>query len=214
MTTVVKNRTHLMFKPMQVIYNLITNEITDINSKRSALPTPRERQWVYPTYPEAEDENYPRIALIAGTATPTPYGTGDFIEYERDISGNAEHMVFGKVVKLPITIGVFVKKNQPHQVTYFDGTTHTIRNTKQVDFVGDLIPKIIYMFRSKYFIPENMDIKVVSVSETYEDNDFLYAKNISIEIEMFDEWEFDFTDPSSTVGIIQNIDLNIDVTRV
>lgn len=211
MTTVLKGRNHLSFAPMQQLYNLISNSVTDINSARLAKSTARERQWIYPSTPESNDENYPRIAIINEDIRFEEYGSGQFSGYEKNISGDVEHMVFTKVAILPVTIGVFVKRKQRHAVPYYDGTNHTIQNTKQSDYLGEKIAKYIEMLRSQYFIPYNMDIKVTGVTRSYDDNDFLIAKNINAEIVMMDEWEIDLTDPASTIDVIKNINLNIDV---
>ena len=213
MTTILKGRNHLSFAPMQQLYNLISTNVTDINLIRAAKPTAKEKQWIYPSTPEANDENYPRIAIMNQDVKFEEYGAGQFSGYERNLSGDVEHIVFTKVAVLPITIGVFCKRKQRHSVTYYDGTTHTIQNTKQSDFLGEKIAKFLEMYRQQYFIPNNMDIKIIGMSRSYDDNDFLIAKNIDCEIVMMDEWEIDLTDPSSTIGIIQNINLTIDVNQ-
>lgn len=209
MTEVIKGRTHVSFKPMQAIYDLINTEVQDINSVRSAKATPAERQWIWPETPEKNDENYPRVAVVNSTIRFEEYGAGQHLEIERDISGNAEHIVSAKVAILPVTIGVFVKRNQSHSATFYDGSAHTIRNSKQADFLGEKIAKYLEMLRSQYFIPLDMDIRITSVSRSYDDNDFLIAKNINAEIVMKDEWEIDLTDGASTVGIIDTINTDI-----
>jgi len=214
MTTILKGRNHLSFEPMQQLYNLISEKVADINAVRSAKPTAKERQWIYPSTPESNDENYPRVALVNENVRFEEYGGGQYSHTESDISGNAQHFVMTKVAILPITIAVFVKRKQRHQVTYYNGATHTIQNSKQSDFLGDKIEKHIEMYRTQYFIPNNMDIKIIGMSGTYDDNDFLVAKNIDVEITMMDEWEIDLTDPSSTVGVIQNINTDITVTPI
>ena len=212
MTTVLKGRNHLSFAPMQQLYNLISERVTDINAARSAKSTSRERQWIYPSTPESNDENYPRVAIINEQVRFEEYGAGQYSHMERSL-GQAEHMVFTKVAIMPVTLTVFVKRKQRHEVSYYDGTTHTIQNTKQSDFLGEKIAKFLEMYRQQYFIPNNMDIKIIGMSRSYDDNDFLIAKNIDCEIVMMDEWEIDLTDPSSTIGIIQNINLTIDVNK-
>ncbi len=209
MTTILKGRTHLSFQPMQQLYNLISDKVTDINAIRRAKPTARERQWIYPTTPEANDENYPRIAIINENVRFEEYGSGRWIGYERNNVNEVEHIVFGKVAILPITIGVFVKKRQRHEVEYYDGTTHVVQNTKQSDYLGEKIAKMIEMWREVYFIPYNMDITITGITRSYDDSEYLIAKNIEAEIVMLDEWEIDLTDPDSTADVIKNIDLTI-----
>ena len=208
MTLVIKGRNHLSFEPMQVLYNLINTNIQDINADRIAT----SGQWIFPTVPESNDENYPRVALINRNIRFEEYGAGRFIEYERNATtGDAEHMVFGKVAILPITIAVFVKKKQRHEVEYYDGTTHPLTNTKQADYLGEKIEKYLEMLRETYFIPQKMDIKILGMSRSYADNDFLIGKNIDIELSLFDAWEYDFTDAGYNEGIIHNINLTINI---
>lgn len=209
MTVSLKGRTHLSFKPMQAIYNLISEKITDINAVRRALPTSRERQWIYPSFPDANDEKYPRIAILNNNARFSEYGSGQFVDYERGVTNKVEHMVFAKVATIPITIAIFVKKRQMHSVDYYNGTAHSIKNTKQADFIGEKIAKFLEMFRTEYFIPFNMDLKVLGVTASYDDNSFLIGKNIEAEIVMLDEWEVDMTDLTATARPIENIDMTI-----
>jgi len=205
---VIKGTNNLNFQPMQVLYNLITQKIADINSARAAKPTSKERQWVFPTFPESNDENYPRVALINDNVRFVEYGSARYISSDR-VLGNVTKIREGVIATLPLTIGVFVKKRQRHTATLWDGTSQSVQNSKQADFIGDLVAKIVNMYHEQYFIPENMDIKVVGVSKTYDDNDFLLAKNIECEIEMFDEWYEDYTDPGTNVRNIANIDMSV-----
>jgi len=210
---VLRGRNHLNFAPMQVLYNLINEKVQDINATRRSKPTPSQRQYVFPTFPEANDENYPRIALVNENVRFSEYGSGRFLKYIKS-GGKVEHIVFAKVATLPLTISIFVKKKQKHAVTLYDGSTIIVQNSKQADYLGDMIEKCIEMYREEYFIPNNMDIRILGVSRTYDDGDFLLVKNIDCEIEMFDEWELDLTSPESTVGNIDNINLDINVEQV
>ena len=65
------------------------------------------------------------------------------------------------------------------------------------------------MYRSTYFIPNGMDFKITGITRSYDDNDFLIAKNINIEVELFDQWYFDFTDGAYNEGIVTTFDLTI-----
>jgi len=210
MAEVFKGRNHASFAPMQALYNLISQKVADINPVRAAKPTARERQWIYPSTPEANDESYPRVAILCGAASYSDYGPGNFVRNEK-IAGNVVRIIYGRVITLPVTVTVFTKRNQSHVVTLYDGSTVAMQNTKQTDFMGDKVAKLLETYRSAYFIVSNMDIRVNSVSQAYEDNNFLHAKTISATITMFDEWEMDLTDPASTVENIANINLNVTV---
>jgi hypothetical protein len=206
MVVPIKAGNHVSFAPMQVLYDLINSKITDINAERRA----NSGQWVFPTVPEAEDENYPRIAILNNGINYTEYGAGRFIQ-ENYSGGQATDWQYGRIATLPVIIAVFVKKKQRHEADYFDGTSHVLTNTKQSDYLGEKIAKLIEMYRSVYFIPNGMDVKVTGITRSYDDSQFLIAKNISIEVVMFDKWGYDFTDPSYDEGWINNIDLTITV---
>jgi len=122
-------------------------------------------------------------------------------------------MVFGKIAILPITIAIFVKRKQLHEVTYVDGTTHNIRNSKQADYLGELIQKSFEMYRNDYFISQKVDFRNIRVSRSYDDNDYLIAKNIDLELIMYDGWEYDFTDPLYDEGFASSFEPSYTVTQ-
>lgn len=210
MVVPIKRRNNISFQAMQLLYNFINTYIPDINADRLAV----SGQWVYPTVPEAPNELYPRIALLNRTVTYEEYGAGRYMDTERNAStGQAEHMVFGKIAIVPITIAVFVKRKQMHEVTYVDETTHTVRNSKQSDYLGELISKSLEMYKNDYFIPNKVDFRNLKTSRSYDDNDYLIAKNIDLELIMFDEWEYDFTDPAYNEGFTNAFETNYTVTQ-
>lgn len=214
MTIVKKAVNHDTFTPMQTLYNLINTTVQDINSIRANKTTTKERQWIYPEEPLSNDELYPRIALKIGTLRFEEFGSGQYINTTYNISNQATSVNYAKVAILPVTVVVFIKKNQSHTVEYYNGTSHKLKNSKQADYLGFKIAKYLEMYRPEYFIPENMEIKITDVSPTYNNNDYTIAKNITTEISLLSEWKIDLTDPASTVGIIENINLEIDVDRV
>jgi hypothetical protein len=193
---------------MQQVYSLINTEVEDINADRRSQSTPRKRQWIYPSTPNSDDENYPRIAILNDQIDFQEYGSGQYIETVRS-AGQVQQIVYGRIAILPVQISVFVKKKQRHQVTLFDGSAKVLQGKMQADFIGDKIAKFLEMYNQTYFIPNNMEIRVTSIGGTYNNNKFSYAKDIQAEIVMMDEWEEDFTDPGYTDGFIQQIDLNV-----
>lgn len=204
-------KNHIYFEPMQVLFDTLDTNITDINAVRAARPTATGRQWIFPTEPEANDEDYPRIALIAEDVRWEEYGPRRLIEQVRGVGNVLEKERFGKVAVLPITIIVFVKRKQRHEVTLYDGSTKTIQNTKQADFLGSLISKVLMERRELDFIPLQMDIDVLASSRTYVNNEWSWGKQVDIEITMFDVWEIDYTGGPSTP--ISTIDLDFTTNR-
>ena len=210
-TPVYKGITHLSFGPLQQIYNLINEQVQDINGVRSSETDLKKRQWIYAAFPESDDENYPRVAIINDDIRFEEYGDGQFVSYDKDNSGNVTHINYGKVAIMPISITVFVKKRQQHSVTYYDGSVNNIQNGKQADFIGEKIAKFLEVYESQYFIPYNMNIEVKSVSKSYDDNDFLIAKTIECEVVLMDSWIDDLTSQDANEKTIREIDENVTV---
>ena len=199
-------QTNIFFEPMNELFTLLNANVQDINSQRATNPDLKARQWVFPTTPEANDENYPRIALIPEAIKFEEFGAGRWLQ--TDVRNNSVvREKFGRVATVPITIGVFCKKGQKHKVVYFDDTTHQIQNSKQSDYLGYLVSNVIEKFRNN-FISKNMDIKTTGISTSYEDNDFLWAKNIDIEILIYDVWQTDYSDGD----LIKHISMNLTAT--
>lgn len=199
---------NIFFEPMQELYSLIDDNINDINEERASRPTAKERQWIYPTTPEANDENYPRIALIPETVRFEEYGAGRYLQTDYTSTGDVKRDKYGRLAIVPMTIGVFCKKGQKHNAVYFDGTVHTIQNSKQSDFLGYLVANMIEKNREN-FIKKNMDIKIINISTSYEDNDYLWAKSISIEIEVWDVWQTEYSD-GELIRVINEV-INVDL---
>jgi hypothetical protein len=197
---------NVFFKPMQFLYDTINSGISDPNQERANQVDPQSRQWIFPTTPEAIDENYPRVALIAGNMRFEEYGAGRFIETVTDQSGNWQSETRGVIAVLPVTIGVFVKKKQFFRVEDIDGSISTMQNTKLSDYIGYRIANLMVTARNAA-IAKNMELKVSNITSSYEDNEFLYAKNVEIELMMFMAAETKFGD----AGLIKHIDLSVTV---
>jgi len=200
---------NVFFKPMQFLYDLINTNIQDPNKERRESTNPKDRQWIFPNLPEANDENYPRIALIAGSIRFEEYGAGRFIETVTDSNGKWVSETRGMVAVLPFTIGVFVKKKQTHKVEDNDKTLVDMQNTKLADYIGYRLARIM-MSKRPEAIAKNMDLFLRDVTGTYEDNEFLYAKNIDVEFLIWFAEEETF-DPDD---VIRQISLSLTPTLV
>ena len=122
------------FKIFNIFDKFITNNIIDINSIRANKSTPKERRWIYPGYPEKNDENYPRIAIKFGTPSFEDVGANNFIEETIDNSTIIKSN-YGFLMNTKVTLFIFIKKDQVHNVAYYDGTKHPTKNKKQSDFL-------------------------------------------------------------------------------
>jgi hypothetical protein len=196
---------NVFFKPMQFLYDLLSTNIPDPNQDRSSQVNPKARQWLFPEVPEANDENYPRIAIIPGQVTLQEYGAGRYIETVTDGNGDWVSETRGVIASIPVTIGVFVKKKQVHNVEELDGAIVAMQNKKLADYLAYEVLRVLVGKRPS-FIKENMDVQEITATEAYEDNQFLYAADVTFTLVEWLAIEERF-DPAS---LIRQIDLTID----
>jgi len=197
------------FRPLEILHKVIFDNVRDPNVVRSSKPTPRERNWIFPDTPEANDENYPRIAIIQGKPRIEEWTAGQHLKDEIDTSKKLVREINSNLITIPVTIGIFTKKtkHQALEVDEYDGTKRFVENKAQVAYLLDRIQKEIHIHRID-FINEDIDMKILDIEGAYEDNDFLWAGHISMEIWMDNIWTRDID------KIINNIDLTIDVELI
>lgn len=199
---------NVFFKPMQFLYGFIQSQVPDPNAARAALPTPKERQWIFPNTPEANDEFYPRVAIIPGSVSVQEYGAGRYIETVTDSNGDWVSETRGVIANVPVTIGVFVKKKQTHTVDDF-GVLSAMQNTKLSDYLAYQFLRALIAGRSE-FIAQNMDFaEEPQVTDTYEDNEFLYATEVTFTLRTWLAIEEQF----SPADLIRQISLDFTVTQ-
>jgi len=203
---------NIFFDPINLLYKVINDNVNDPNKLRADSENYKEKQCIFPTTPESNDENYPRIALISEDVRFETYGGSNYIEdIENGLTGSDRRVLrthYGKVAIIPFTIGVFVKKKEKYSVEYYDGTVHNIQNTKLSDYIGNQIAKVLQLNR-RTFIDNNMDIRILSISSSYDNNSFTWAKNIRIEIELFDVWTKNYSD-ADIIKIIDIQEIQVD----
>lgn len=178
---------NVFFDAFKIIRDIVHNNISDINNYRASLTDSKAKQWIFPSVPEKNDDMYPRVAILHSDASEEDYGAGHFVTNK--YSGSVlTDTVYGSLITLPVVIAIFCKKEQRHQVTYLsDGTTHNIKNGKQADFMINKIAKELQLNRSE-FITKNMDYKLGNITLSYEDNDFLWAAHMTIEVYAMNNW--------------------------
>lgn len=175
---------NVFFKPMQFLHDLINSNVADVNFARRTSSNPKDHQWIFPEIPEANDEMYPRIALIPGNLTFEEYGAGRFIETVTDVNNDWIGETRGVIAVLPVTIGIFVKKKQVHSVTLLNNSVQDMQNKKLSDFMGYQLVQLMTTKRND-FIEKNMEPFDVNSSESYEDGQFWYAKEVTLTIKMW-----------------------------
>jgi hypothetical protein len=194
------------FDPLQVLYDVLNQSIPDINEVRRELSSERERRWIFPTLPEENDNNYPRIALVAGQIQSEEFGGGRIVSEVRQLNNTMTSEVYGTVMTLPITIAAFTRKETEHEVVFADKSTRTLRNRAQAAWLGGRIAKELERNRDK-FLEKDIDIFVKRVSGAYEDNNFLWASNVEIELVFKNLWNVDIRNED----VIQEISLSVAV---
>lgn len=187
MTTPIAN--NIFFDPLQLIYDVLNQNIKDPNTVRASLPTEGQRRWIFPSYPEANDENYPRIAVLFGTPRHNYWTPYNFYDWGTDPSGNINREVFSNLITLPVMIGVFTKKtrHKPLEVVDYDGTRRWVENSAQVAFLLNQVQKEIFRHRDR-FIAKEMDFTMTGIEAVYEDSDFLWAGHINLELLFHNIW--------------------------
>ena len=199
----------IFYRPLQELFNVINDNVPDINSTRASKTDARGKQWIFPTLPAAIDQNYPRIAIISDDVTFEEYGAGDFIETIKDGSGNVIREIFGNLATIPITITAFVRRNRPEQITNYDGSNETAQNEKVASWLIDRVQKTIFQ-NQDFLKAKDLRTRVLSISSSYNDSEYLIGKNLDIEIEIPNV----FTEEVDGNSIIKKIDFTVDVDQV
>ena len=184
-------------QPLQVLKDVIFNNVTDINSNRSSQSQAADRAWIFPTTPDENDERYPRLAIIPNRPTFDEHGAFRIFKKEYSL-GKVNNYVYGNFVVIPVTIGVFVKKKQTWPIIDYDGSTKYTQNSLQVAYLLDRIQKMLNAKRS-VFIANELDFKITGMTFAYEDNEFLWAGEISIEILVKNYWT-ETPDPTKIIN--------------
>lgn len=184
---------NVYFEPLQVLFDVINSHVPDPYQERATRPTAREKRWIFPNTPEANDENYPRIALLHGNLTFEEWTAGQFLESQKNVGGGISEVNTNLAV-LPIVVGVFAKKTSHRglDVTDYDGTERYVENSMLVTHLLDKIQKEIHAHRTD-FIDKDMEISILNMDGPYEDNDFLWAGNINMEVRMKNIWTEDIS---------------------
>jgi len=189
---IIHRERNIFFDPLQVVHDVIHANVLDPNPERRERPKESERKWIFPTTPEANDENYPRIAIIHGVANAQEWTAGQFLEYEKDASQQLVRAVNTNIVTIPVTVAVFTKKTKYKalEVVDYDGSKRFVENSAQVMWLLDKIQNTL-MRNRRSFIDKDLDFTITDIEGTYEDNDFLWAGEISMTIVMKNVWTED-----------------------
>jgi hypothetical protein len=175
--------------PLHELYSVlndIATSITDINYQRANLTNSKSRQWWFPDTPEKNDENYPRGCITFGTITVREYGGGQYVQY----TGTTDQ--YGQYITIPVTMSVFVKKDQKHYTIYPDGSKHPLQNKKLSDEMIYKLYNIIRVSRHK-LINKGFDIEGdINITPSYDDNHFLFAADITFDVVILSVWNIKY----------------------
>jgi len=205
---------NIYFEPLNLIYDILNKYVPDINDVRLNRDKEGQRKWIFPSYPESNDENYPRIAVMQGRAYHVDWTPLQLETTILNVNDQTFYDVYSNLVTLPVTIGIFVKKtkDKAFQVTDYDGTRRYVQNGAQVLWLMDRAMKAILAHRS-VFIQKGIDMTIIDQDAPFEDNDFLWAGMISLELVYLNRWTTEFFD-GGTAGdntLISTADLGGDL---
>ena len=191
----------------RILDNIFKFHLIDINGARVNLEESKNRQWWFPEAPEKVDDAFPRGVIDFGNSSFTNVGSDNYVDQTFNESYATEEY-YGQYETIPVTLSVFVKKGQPHSVNYpADQKTYIVANSKQADFLGDKIPRLLLEFEEQ-FIDAGffIDGDVVS-GGSYEDGDYFWVVDITFNVETQALWKKSFAEG----GVIKQYTLNTNV---
>ncbi len=199
---------NVYFDPLQVVYDIISQNVLDPNPDRRERTSEGERKWIFPTTPEANDENYPRIAIIHGRVSFEEWTAGQFLEYEIDKPQKLVRAINTTIARIPVTVAVFCKKTRHKalEVVDYNGDKRYVENSAQAAWLVDKIQHELLKNRIK-FIEKDIDIVVKDAEASYEDNDFLWAGDIACELIMKNIWTEDIPQIIANIGLSLTVDV-------
>jgi len=196
--------------PLEILYKLLSDiiiKVPDINIERSNEVDIKKRNFIFPSFPEVNDDNYPRVAITFINVTPIAVGAGRYFEDEIDNNDNTIATVYGRYIKIDISVAAFVKKDQIHKIVNYAGHNSYAKNQRQADWLADRISKEIeknydYLIKN-YFTIDNE----ITTTPAYEDNHFLFVSDVKFTVITPDIWKTKYSEGS----LIQTININEDV---
>jgi hypothetical protein len=171
-----------------LVENIIRTNVTDINTSRSALPTAREKQWIFPYTPEDTTNFYPRVAILLEDINYDEFGSAQFAEYSTDETGKVSEVNANYAV-LDLKIGVFTKKTDQHTITLPGKSTPQVAKGLLINsYLVGAIAKALQANRSTMISMGAVEADVIKIDPSYEDNEMLFAGDISIRIVYLNTW--------------------------
>ncbi len=178
--------------PLIVLYSTLStilNKVQDINSERRSRADLKARQWIFPEWPEKDDDDYPRLSISFTGITLSPYGADRYIQSVSN--GNEVIDQHGEYWLIPVEIGIFVKKEQLFEITSYDNNMIKAKNRKLADYMSGLIAEAIISNRN-ILIQNNFDFleerDEIKITPSYEDNSFLFAATVNFNIVALKAW--------------------------
>lgn len=195
----IENPLHKLYS----VINEIVNTSTDVNYERANSSDEKVRQWWFPNYPEKNDENYPRGSIEFGSASLEEYGSSQYVQEVLDDNGNVVAEQYGEYIVIPVTLHIHIKKDQRHEVSFFDGTKHSIKNQKLGDYMAFLVNQAVRSNRAK-LIASGFDLQgKPTITPSYEDNHFLFSADISFNVIALSVWNVNY-DLGSIINTINS----------
>lgn len=199
--------------PMRVLYNVLDSIIkksADINVTRANYSNVKQRQYVFPQFPESNDENYPRYSITFKDARFVDYGAGQFVQDVENDEGNIVSTQYGKYLSIPIKIGIWVKKDQIHQIETANNEQVSLKNQALADSLALQLHRNLSKYR-KLLIDERFDYEgEIVFTPAYDDNHFLFAASVDFDLITLDVWDESYSVEQliATINYTQSIELS------
>lgn len=184
------NREVYQFVPEEIIYNLIKDNITDYNTDRSALPTPAEREWIFPEFRE-DYTVYPQVVIELGDEDVVKGNAGDCFDVETDGGGNVTSDVYEELISVICNVYIYTKKETSYNVTFPDESTGNVSNKAFNQFLGTQIKNLINENRNAFVARGVIFDGGIGSTPTLENDSFTYVRQLEIPLLVSNKWFVD-----------------------
>lgn len=196
------------FSIFKAIDNFFTNHIIDINPDRANNSNIKARRWVYPSYPEKNDERFPRVAIKFGTGTFSNTGADNFVQDVIE-NGRVVQTINGQILTVPVMIAIFVKRDQKYQVAYSDGTIHPVQNEKQCDYLAGQVAQKLNFYYDEFSRVGITIENSATVVPSYQDDDETFVSEVEVKMSIIADSIIQYSESdiiriiNTTYGVVQ-----------
>jgi len=179
-----------------LLRNIIQDEVIDPNTIRATSDSIQERNWIFPENPESNDERYPRGTIKFSTLNTTPYSANDFVSEITDTDAAYKGDLKGRLLTIPVVIGIFVKRGQGYKLTLNDNSIVTMKNQLLNDHLTLVVKNALLKNRDLLIAKRFEIVENITVVPSYDNSEFLFAGNVEFNVVTLDLWDDTITDGS------------------